>query len=420
MLDFRPPLDTPILLWWARLVLPIYAKIKLHDTTIRVMDGALERFKMLEGKNAMVCPNHSNRHDPQVMGLFAREANENFNFIAAREVFDYDHGMNGWWLQHLGCYSVVRGAADRESFKTTRRILSEGKKKLVLFPEGEISRQNDTLMPLESGAAQFCFWAMADLEKNGVKIGGADGKSIYIQPMAFKYTYPRDITSALRGTLKGIEAKLGVKSEEDATLFQRMRVLAEKMLSTLEKEYGLKPAQNATWNDRVKALRWHILRSMAKVLNVELPESARELECVRILRNKLDDFIFEDEKNKSKYEREIHEEKERSYKIYYRDLNRVVNFICIYDGYVTEKMTQERYADVVDRMESEIFGGDPSIKGAREVLIDVGEAIDLSQFYEAYKKDKKQTTAKVTDEIFKQISTMLTKLESIREPRIIS
>lgn len=419
MLDFRPPLDTPILIWWARLVLPLYAKLKLHDTTIRVMDGALERFAKLKGKNAMVCPNHSNRHDPQVMGLFAREAGENFNFIAAREVFDFDHGVNGWWLQHLGCYSVVRGAADRESFKTTRRLLSEGKKKLVLFPEGEISRQNDTLMPLESGAAQMCFWAIADMEKNGAKIGGQDGKSIFIQPMAFKYTYPRDITSALSETLRGMEHKLGIKASDDTTFYVRMRTLAEKMLNTLEKEYGMKPAADANWNDRVKALRFHILKSMGKVLNVEIPESARELECVRILRNKLDDFIFEDETKMSKYEKEIHEAKERSYKVYYRDLNRVVNFICIYDGYVTEKMTQERYADVIERMEAEIYGGDPGIKGPREVLIDVGEAIDMSLYYEAYKKDKKHTCAQVTDEIFRQISSMLVKLENVREPKYI-
>ena len=265
----------------------------------------------------------------------------------------------------------------------------------------------------------MCFWAMSDMEKNGTKIGGEDGKSIFIQPMAFKYTYPRDVTSALRDTLRSMEMKLGIKADDDDTMYQRMRVLAEKMLSTLEKEYGLKSNSEGNWNDRVKALRWHILKSLAKVLNVELPENARELECVRILRNKLDDFIFEDEKNKSKYEKEIHEEKERSYKIYYRDLNRVVNFICIYDGYVTERMTQERYADVIERMESEIYGGDPAIKGPREVLIDVGEAIDLSLYYEAYKKEKKQTIAKVTDEIFNQISTMLAQLETVREPRYI-
>ncbi len=420
MLDFRPPLESPALIWYVNLVLPLYMKLKLHDTTVNIMEGALERFSKLKGKNAMICPNHSNRHDPQVVGMFARAAGEHFNFVAAREVFDYDDGANGWWLQHLGVYSVVRGAADRESFKTTRKILAEGKKKLVLFPEGELSRQNDTVMPLESGAAQMAFWAMQDLEKNGAKIGpGADEKTVYIQPIAMKYTYPRDVSSSLRETLKTLENKLGLQAPEDASFYNRMRALAEKMLLTIEKEYGIAAENSHSMNDRLKALKRHILVNLARILEVDLPKDARDLECVRILRNKLDDHIFEDENKMTEYERKIHDEKQRVYKSYYRDLNRVVTFICIYDGYVTEHMTQERYSDVIERMEIEIFDGDPSIKGAREILLDVGEAIDLSLYYADFKKEKKATIAKVTDLIFAEISTMLTKLETVRQHRYI-
>ena len=127
----------------------------------------------------------------------------------------------------------------------------------------------------------------------------------------------------------------------------------------------------------------------------------------------------EDEKKMTEYERQVHEEKQRVYKSYYRDLNRVVTFICIYDGYVTEHMTQERYSDVIERMEIEIFDGDPTIKGPREILIDVGEAIDLSVYYADFKKEKKATIAKVTDLIFSEISTMLTKLDEGRTHRFI-
>ena len=78
-------------------------------------------------------------------------------------------------------------------------------------------------------------------------------------------------------------------------------------------------------------------------------------------------------------------------------------------------MTQERYSDVIERMEVEILGGAPSIKGPRQVLIDVGEAIDLSQYYEDFKTNKKETINKVTDEVAAQISSMLVKLDSSRE-----
>jgi 1-acyl-sn-glycerol-3-phosphate acyltransferase len=158
VLDFRPPKDSPLLLNFIKICSPMYKKIGLGGVQLKIEKGALERFEKLKGKRTMICPNHSNRHDPQTMFFFGQAVGECFNYVAAREVFEWDGGMNGWWLQRIGAYSVVRGAPDRESFKTTKRILSEGKRKLVLFPEGEISRQNDTLLPLETGAAQSTFF----------------------------------------------------------------------------------------------------------------------------------------------------------------------------------------------------------------------------------------------------------------------
>ncbi|MFN8551670.1 MAG: lysophospholipid acyltransferase family protein [Candidatus Obscuribacterales bacterium] len=209
MLDFRPPLDSPPLIALVNLTLPLYMKFGLCDTKVQLAPGALERFKSYKGKRALICPNHSNRHDPQVMFEFSRLAGETFNYVAAREVFDWQNGFNGWWLQHLGCYSVVRGAADRESFKMTKKILTEGKNKLVLFPEGEISRQNDTLMPLESGAAQLTFWAVEELAKHAA---GAALEPVYLMPIAIKYTYPKNIENGLKITLSA----LGPISNQDS------------------------------------------------------------------------------------------------------------------------------------------------------------------------------------------------------------
>ena len=432
MLDFKPPKDTPFLFWWAKINLPLHMKFSMRGTSIKIMDGALERFAKLKGKHTMVCPNHSNRHDPQIMFSFGVKAGEYFNFVAAREVFDYDHGVNGWWLQHLGTYSVVRGAADRESFKTTRRILSEGQKKLVLFPEGEISRQNDTIMPLESGAAQLSFWAMADLEKkaqaakkedktenSAVDVDELGFEPVYIQPMAFKYTYPEDIASELRGSLKTLEMRLGLKVDEEGSFQTRIKRLAETLLSTLEREYNFKPKDAVTMNDRVKQLRVHILQNLAGILSVELEAGGRELEWVRVLRNKLDDFIYEDEKDMSEYEKEVHAEKEKTYKTYYKDLNRVVNFISIYDGYVSERSTQERIAEVLERMETEVLGGESPPKGAREVMIDVGEAINLGDYWSLYKKNKKEAVNQVTDRLFSEISRMLAEMDAKRKVRYL-
>lgn len=414
MLDFRPPLDSPPLIAMVNLTLPLYMRFALCDTKVQLAPGALERFKSYKGKRALICPNHSNRHDPQIMFEFSRLAGERFNYVAAREVFDWQNGFNGWWLQHLGCYSVVRGAADRESFKMTKKILTEGKNKLVLFPEGEISRQNDTLMPLESGAAQLTFWAVEELAKQAA---GAALEPVYLMPMAIKYTYPKNIEYGLKITLSALEANLGIKTVSGATVYQRLRTISEKLLLTLEKEYGMKPKTGADLNERVSSLRQSILTNVGHQLQIELPTNVRQLEMVRILRNHVDDFIYAPEKDFSEYERKVHEERASTLRGFYNDLDRVVNFIAIYDGYLKDNMTQERFADILDRLEREILRTrEPSFRGSRIVLMDVGVPINLSERYADYKSSKKATIAKATEEISNQISEMLTNLDQYRKP----
>jgi 1-acyl-sn-glycerol-3-phosphate acyltransferase len=392
-------------------------KFSLHDTKVQPAPGAIERFKTYAGKRALICPNHSNRHDPQVMFEFSRLSGEGFNYVAAREVFDWEHGFNGWWLQHLGCYSVVRGAADRESFKMTKKVLSEGKKKLVLFPEGEISRQNDTLMPLESGAAQLTFWAVEELAKQAAS---AAIEPVYVIPMALKYTYPKDIQSGLKGTLSVLEEHLGIKPDDNSA-YHRLRKISEKLLETLEREYSMKPAAGAELNDRIAALRQSILINVSHQLQVELPANVRQLEMIRVLRNHIDDFVYAAEVDFSEYEKKVHEERAATMRGFYADLDRVVNFIAIYDGYLKEQLSQERFGDILDRLEREILRTrEPSFRGSRVVLLDVGEPINLSERHADYKSAKKATVAKVTDEIFGQVSGMLTKLDQSRKPLILT
>ena len=149
------------------------------------------------------------------MFSFSRNVGEDFNFIAAREVFDWDRGMNGSSLNIWDVTELCAGAADRESFKTTKRLLCKGKKRVVLFPEGEISRQNDTLMPLESGAAQMTFWALDELAKHG----NQDAEMVII-PIALKYTYAVDIKRSLANTIGQLEERLSlpVKADGDQLL----------------------------------------------------------------------------------------------------------------------------------------------------------------------------------------------------------
>ena len=131
----------------------------------------------------------------------------------------------------------------------------------------------------------------------------------------------------------------------------------------------------------------------------------------------MDDFIYTDETSGSDYQRKIHDEKSLILKEMYKDLDRVVNFIAIYDGYLSENLTQERFSDILDRLETEIMRvREPSFRGPRRVLLDVGNAINVAPLHNNYKSDKRAAVQKVTEQLFNEMSRMLHELEKSCHP----
>jgi len=189
MLDFRPSKENPLVIWAAGWMLPFIMRFFLKVFKVDIDPGSLERLKATNGFATVLVPNHVTDADPYVMFALSKRLGERFRYMTAQESF-YTHAggrLRGFFLQRLGCYSVVRGAVDRESFRMTREILTTGEQKLVIFAEGEISHQNDTVMPFESGVVQLCFWAMDDMKKTG------EVKPIYLVPVAIKYAYQKEM-----------------------------------------------------------------------------------------------------------------------------------------------------------------------------------------------------------------------------------
>jgi hypothetical protein len=130
----------------------------------------------------------------------------------------------------------------------------------------------------------------------------------------------------------------------------------------------------------------------------------------------MDDFVYADHAPLSEYQKRISEEKARVIRSMYRHLDRVVNFISIYQGYIRESNTQEHFTDLLERLEMEVLGRDPSPKGPRIVYLDVADPINMTALYADYKANKKQTVAQVTEQMAKEISSMVAELDKLRTP----
>ncbi len=413
MLDFKPPKDSQLVIGLSHILMPFILQYHLHDTELEIIADGLERFRQLDGKRVVICPNHSNSEDPELMFAFGARAGQSFNYMAAREVFEWNHGWRGKFFQMLGCYSVVRGAPDREAFRTTRDLIVKNKKKVVIFPEGEVSHQNDTLMPLETGVAQMAMWALEDLKKQDL------GIPVYMLPVALKYTFRQEVHHQLETAMWRLEERLSIKSSASDCLYARLRAVAVRIIEAMEVEYGVKPPKDCDSNTRIDHMRSAILKNIAAYLQVNLPPEESQLGWVRILRNALDDFIYHEDEEFSEYEKRIHEERCQKIMRFYSDLDRVVRFIAIYDGYVRDHLTQERFSDVLDRFEKEVFGKVYN-RGPRKVMLDVGRPINLLDYYADYKANKKGTLHKINDEVAAQLTTMLETLESKRTPIFVN
>lgn len=404
MLDFKPPKPNLTAIKIANALVPISNRLFLKGLTIDVDSESLERLKSTEGHPTLIAPNHAATDDPSVVFLLSKQISQPFYYMAAREIFDIGKfgGLRSYVMQRLGVYSVVRGTADRNAFRTTREILAEGKWPLVIFGEGEISRQNDTVMRFERGITQLCFWAIDDLKKS------SKDRPLYVLPLGIKYHYTQDMWQVVDNALTALERNIlppAARTPEER--YQRLRRIGIAVLKTLADEYQFKVEPNASLNEHIQGLKEQILSHAEKIMGMQSDDDI--LTRIRALKNVVDAEVYKDVEQMTEYERKIHEELLQKFQQFYPDLDRLTNFITITDGYVAEEHSAERYLEVIFRLEKEVFGT-AQRRGPRVAYIRAGEPINLSERYDTYKSQKKETVEQITTQLETEVQKLVSEL----------
>jgi 1-acyl-sn-glycerol-3-phosphate acyltransferase len=402
MSRFISPAQSPHLISFLKLLLPAVMRFKRNIVQLHVTPDGLDRFHQLNGQRTVICPNHPDPADGETLFGLSRLVREEFYYLAAREIFRSNHGWNEILLRHAGCYSVRRGTADYESYKTTRDLIVEGKHKLVIFPEAEISHRGDLLLPIEPGVAQMSFWALDRLHKMG------QPAPVYILPLAIKYTYQKDIRPALEGALRRLEGHLGLTAEK-SSLIHRVKNVIETLLATLESTYAFEEQPLPCLADRLFRLRNNILKRVADYLGVLLPPADSQTKWARILGGVLHELRFEADPEPFGYYHRIHAEKLDKAKCCIRDLRRVINFL-LFDASLDGPLGQEDVAEVIAGIESEVFRTSRNY-GPRQVFIEISAPIDLEQSYEKYKSNKVLTINEINERLTGELAAMIQRLD---------
>lgn len=404
MLDFKPPKENRVVIGSVKLMLPLLMRLSQRVQNVEMDRDSLDRLKSTDEFPSILVPNHPNRADPHVMFAVSNRVGKPFRFMCARETFDRKLAglkCRGFFMTRLGSYSVVRGAVDRDSFRMTRDMLAKGGHKLVIFGEGEISHQNETIMPFESGVAQFGFWALHDMER-------ADNiKPLYLLPVGLKYVYKKDMWIEIEQAITNLELNVLPEGAEPPTdLYDRVKNIGGSLLGSLAREYHLRLSERSSLNERIERMREHILSQMESFMELVPKPDWNPLRRVRAIQNRIDGEIYREVDEMTEYERGVHTQRVDKFRQFYTDLRRIVNSIAIYEGYIGENPSQERFLDVITRLEVEVFGRS-KVKGPLHAFVRIGKPKNLLASYEAYKKEKRQTTQQVTLELETEVQNIV-------------
>lgn len=402
--SFYPPRHNALVSFITRaLALPLLMRYWNKVVRVEFVGDSLDTLATLKGQRVVLCPNHPSRPDSDLAVYLSWLLRDHWNYLAAREVFDPP--PQGWFLQQLGAYSVIRGTRDGESFRMTRQLLAAGKKWLVLFPEGETCGQNDTIMPFQPGIVQFAFWALEDLQATNPQ---SSLPPLYVVPIALKYIFIDDMQATLDHALTRLERTVGIAEQGSKDLYRRLCHVGEAVLVTAEREYGVQPPANASFDTRVQVVKEVIVSKVAADVGVVLRPEQPLLESIRALFNAVD-RIVQEEPAATGYARQLQRQHQQHVNALYEDLWRALRFVATYDGYVRETMTVERFVEIITRLEWEVFGV-VRWRGPRKVMIQVGTPIDVSAQWEAYRQDKRGTVATLIGRLEGEVRAMVTAL----------
>ena len=414
---FIPPKQNP---WLVRSLQSFFYLIAYFVFKFRLVikERDLAKVRAIANSRVVYLPNHSNLDDGVVVFQLSARIGQMFHYVVAIEAF---RGMIGKILPKVGAYSIRRGVGDRSSVVQTLKTLQQAASKLLIFPEGGCSYQNDTVIPFRTGAIELSFKALERINKQEGAV-----PDLYLVPVSLKYCYPNATAADVSQALRRLETALSITPKGDN--YERLRAIAEQILSGLEAEYWLTPTSEDL-NQRLQDLRTRMLAYCEEKLNLttidRLPNRERVYKVQSVIRNlsNEDETAIDSYKVSSTQETTMLKASDlpsasigrsrpstelRAYEHIYLTTVRLLNFDAIYDGYVAEKPTPERFFATIDRFEREVFKIDRAKpKGRRKIIATIGASINLKDYWQAYQTEKEQTISYITQTAQQQVQANL-------------
>ena len=383
------------LLWSLDLAAPAILKMALNIDTVEILEQDKERLKSLSQERLLYVANHPSTIEPPVAYCVANTMGARFQFMASRSVFNWSFGLVGQLIKRVGAFSVLAGGADRESIKTARSILAKSGGKLVIYPEGMLSGENDNLLSFMSGFAQIGFWGLEDALK---KEKTAD---IKVLPTFVKYILSGSrnwLKQEIENSLRKIEKALCIPASPQSNLLRRFLTVGQVVLEKAESEHYVIPEVEKGINYRIGRIRHVLLNHAAHKLGIKFANEDA-IQKLRVLFTTIDaiDAKFPPVG--------IPKLSEQDFQVIRRDIERAYIFIVIKPEYLLEYPSPERFMEWIYRLETLLFGS--TQYRARKAHVLVGKPFSLTEYYGQYKKDKRKTLVELTERLKNDMESLM-------------
>ena len=386
--QFVPPHEGKL---WPRLLgrlMPHFLRRKHGITEIEVRgDDAIGKL-LASGHGILLAPNHCRMSDAIVLQSLSRKLRQPFFVMASSHLFRGSR-LLAWLLRRLGAFSVYREGIDRQAVQKGIDILVEGRRPLVLFPEGALSQANDHLNELQEGVSFIARSAAAKLEKTTVESSSSPRK-VYTVPVAIRYVYEGDIEATAGAMLSSIEKRLSWKTQEGQCLVERIYRVGNALLSLKELEY-LGQSHTGELDERLTRLIDHLLTPLETEWLGGAKEGAVILR-VKELRRAILPAMIDGSLTQAELDRRWKHLETAGY----------AQSLSLYPArYVASKPTAERILETVERF-NEHLNGDETVHGPMKAIIQVGEPIEVSP-----KRDRSAKVDALMQSVEQQLKQLL-------------
>lgn len=238
---------------WPRLLgflTPRFLKTRYGVTGVEIRGEEKLRELRQAGHSVLLTPNHCRMSDPVVLLQMARRLQHSLFIMASSHLF---HGsrLMSFTMRRVGAFSVYREGVDRTAVKTAIDLLAEGRRPLVIFPEGALSQANDHLCALMDGVSLIARSAQRKLESETAATSPC--RRVVVLPVGIKYLYQGNVDATASPILADIEERLLWGAQRDRPLMERVSRVGSALLSLKEIEYLGQP-QSGTLEERQERL----------------------------------------------------------------------------------------------------------------------------------------------------------------------